>query len=155
MVAGFEQAALSAILAPSLRMVADSLSLTWRAQLTAAANKRYLKGNTFYTVTALGGMTVGSRNDVAACDFPVTIFALDVFNKTHGPCASHVIDARIAFLCVPWRGMVVELPRESSAIYTLWSGREGLKLSQASPSPPCPCTLLLVECMPDFLDMGI
>jgi ABC transporter transmembrane region 2 len=50
---------MSAVLAPSLRMVADSLSLTWRAQLTAAANKRYLKGNTFYTVTALGGMTVG------------------------------------------------------------------------------------------------
>lgn len=50
------QALASAILAPSLRHVADSLSLSWRRQLTAVAHKRYLKRINFYTVSQLAGM---------------------------------------------------------------------------------------------------
>ena len=50
------QAVASAILAPSLRHVADSLALSWRRQLTAAAHKRYLAHNNFYTVSQLAGM---------------------------------------------------------------------------------------------------
>ncbi|CAL5222677.1 g5077 [Coccomyxa viridis] len=50
------QAAASAVLAPSLRHVADSLSLSWRRQLTAVAHKRYLKRINFYTVSQLAGM---------------------------------------------------------------------------------------------------
>lgn len=46
----------SAVLAPSLRYVADSLALSWRRQLTAAAHARYLKHNNFYTVSQLAGM---------------------------------------------------------------------------------------------------
>ena len=52
------QAFASAVLAPSLRHVADSLSLNWRTQLTAAAHRRYLKGKNAYTVTNLAGMQV-------------------------------------------------------------------------------------------------
>ena len=44
------------MLAPSLRYVADSLALSWRHQLTAAAHARYLKHNNFYTVSQLAGM---------------------------------------------------------------------------------------------------
>ena len=44
------------MLAPSLRYVADSLALSWRRQLTAAAHARYLKHNNFYTVSQLAGM---------------------------------------------------------------------------------------------------
>ena len=52
------QALASAVLAPSLRHVADSLSLSWRRQLTAVAHKRYLKRINFYTVSQLAGMQV-------------------------------------------------------------------------------------------------
>ena len=38
--------------------MADSLSLSWRRQLTAVAHKRYLKRNNFYTVSQLAGMQV-------------------------------------------------------------------------------------------------
>ena len=55
------QAAASAVLAPSLRHVADSLSLSWRRQLTAVAHKRYLKRINFYTVSQLAGMQVRPR----------------------------------------------------------------------------------------------
>lgn len=48
----------SAILAPSLRHVADSLALHWRRQLTAVTHKRYLKRINFYTVSNLAGMQV-------------------------------------------------------------------------------------------------
>ena len=44
------------MLAPSLRYVADSLALSWRRQLTAAAHARYLKHNNFYTVSQLADM---------------------------------------------------------------------------------------------------
>lgn len=50
------QSAASAILAPSLRHVADSLALTWRSRLTRAAASKYLTGKTFYTVAELSGM---------------------------------------------------------------------------------------------------
>ncbi|KAK9846568.1 hypothetical protein WJX81_006713 [Elliptochloris bilobata] len=50
------QAVASAVLAPSLRYVADSLALSWRRQLTAAAHARYLAHNNFYTVSQLAGM---------------------------------------------------------------------------------------------------
>ena len=52
------QAVASAVLAPSLRHVADSLSLSWRRQLTAAAHQRYLARINFYTVSQLAGMQV-------------------------------------------------------------------------------------------------
>lgn len=51
------QSAASAILAPSLRHVADSLALTWRSRLTRAAASKYLTGKTFYTVAELSGMS--------------------------------------------------------------------------------------------------
>ncbi|EIE25187.1 hypothetical protein COCSUDRAFT_65142 [Coccomyxa subellipsoidea C-169] len=50
------QALASAILAPSLRHVADSLALHWRKQLTAVTHKRYLQRINFYTVSNLAGM---------------------------------------------------------------------------------------------------
>ncbi len=50
------QAAASAVLAPSLRYVADSLALSWRRQLTDAAHARYLARNNFYTVAQLAGL---------------------------------------------------------------------------------------------------
>ncbi|CAL8461843.1 g1374 [Coccomyxa elongata] len=50
------QALASAILAPSLRHVADSLALHWRRQLTAVTHKRYLQRINFYTVSNLAGM---------------------------------------------------------------------------------------------------
>ena len=49
------QSAASAVLAPSLRHVADALALTWRKRLTAAAHSRYFRGNTFYTTSQLAG----------------------------------------------------------------------------------------------------
>lgn len=49
------------MLAPSLRHVADSLSLSWRRQLTAVAHKRYLRRINFYTVSQLAGMQVRPR----------------------------------------------------------------------------------------------
>lgn len=52
------QAVASAILAPSLRHVADSLALHWRKQLTAVTHKRYLQRINFYTVSNLAGMQV-------------------------------------------------------------------------------------------------
>ena len=52
------QAVASAILAPSLRHVADSLSLSWRRQLTAVAHQRYLARINFYTTSQLAGMQV-------------------------------------------------------------------------------------------------
>ncbi|KAL3156583.1 hypothetical protein ABBQ38_000874 [Trebouxia sp. C0009 RCD-2024] len=50
------QSAASAVLAPSLRHVADALAMTWRRRLTAAAHSRYFRGNTFYTTSQLAGM---------------------------------------------------------------------------------------------------
>lgn len=50
------QSAASAVLAPSLRHVADALAMTWRRRLTAAAHSRYFKGNTFYTTSQLAGV---------------------------------------------------------------------------------------------------
>ena len=50
------QSAASAVLAPSLRHVADLLALEWRARLTKAAAARYLARNTFYTASQLAGM---------------------------------------------------------------------------------------------------
>jgi hypothetical protein len=41
--------------------VADSLSLSWRRQLTAVAHKRYLKHNNFYAVSQLAGMQVRAK----------------------------------------------------------------------------------------------
>ncbi len=52
------QALASAILAPSLRHVADSLALHWRKQLTAVTHKRYLQRINFYTVSNFAGMQV-------------------------------------------------------------------------------------------------
>ena len=60
------QAVASAILAPSLRHVADSLSLSWRRQLTAAAQQRYLARINFYTTSQLAGMQVW-RQCSASC----------------------------------------------------------------------------------------
>ena len=50
------QSAASAVLAPSLRHVADSLALSWRTRLTRAAASNYLSGKVFYTVAELAGM---------------------------------------------------------------------------------------------------
>ncbi len=47
------QSAASAILAPSLRHVADMLALTWRSRLTDAILKQYLQGYLPYTVSQL------------------------------------------------------------------------------------------------------
>lgn len=52
------QSLLSAVLAPSLRFVTDSLALAWRRRLTGAAHRLYLKGNTFYTTAQLAGLQV-------------------------------------------------------------------------------------------------
>ncbi len=52
------QSVASAVLAPSLRQVADMLALNWRSRLTWAACDKYLAGNTFYTASQLGGMQV-------------------------------------------------------------------------------------------------
>lgn len=49
------QSAASAVLAPSLRHVANVLALTWRRRLTTAAHSRYFRGNTFYTTSQLAG----------------------------------------------------------------------------------------------------
>lgn len=50
------QSAASAVLAPSLRHVAESLALDWRTRLTRAAAANYLSGKVFYTVAELAGM---------------------------------------------------------------------------------------------------
>jgi ABC-type uncharacterized transport system fused permease/ATPase subunit len=50
------QSCASAVLAPSLRHVADMLALNWRARLTRSALAKYLAGNTFYTSSQLAGM---------------------------------------------------------------------------------------------------
>ena len=50
------QSAASAVLAPSMRHVADSLALHWRTRLTRAAHAKYLSGKTFYTVAELAGI---------------------------------------------------------------------------------------------------
>ncbi len=50
------QSAASAVLAPSLRHIADSLALSWRTRLTRAAATNYLSGKVFYTVAELAGM---------------------------------------------------------------------------------------------------
>ena len=47
------QSAASAVLAPSLRHVADMLALTWRSRLTNAILGKYLKGHVPYTVSEL------------------------------------------------------------------------------------------------------
>lgn len=52
------QSVASAILAPSLKLVADSLALEWRKQLTRTAHQRYLTGTTFYSTSQLAGMQV-------------------------------------------------------------------------------------------------
>lgn len=54
------QSAASAVLAPSLRHVANVLALTWRRRLTTAAHSRYFRGNTFYTTSQLAGQLFGS-----------------------------------------------------------------------------------------------
>lgn len=51
------QSAASAVLAPSLRHVADSLALHWRTRLTRAVAAKYLSGKVFYTVAELAGMS--------------------------------------------------------------------------------------------------
>lgn len=50
------QSAASAVLAPSLRHVADSLALSWRTRLTRAGAGNYLSRKVFYTVAELAGM---------------------------------------------------------------------------------------------------
>lgn len=50
------QSAASAVLAPSLRHIAESLALDWRTRLTRAAAANYLSGKVFYTVAELAGM---------------------------------------------------------------------------------------------------
>ena len=52
------QSVASAILAPSLRLVADRLALEWRKQLTRRAHQKYLAASTFYSVSQLAGMQV-------------------------------------------------------------------------------------------------
>ena len=54
------QSAASAVLAPSLRHVANVLALTWRRRLTAAAHSRYFRGNTFYSTSQLAGQRLKS-----------------------------------------------------------------------------------------------
>jgi hypothetical protein len=69
------QALASAILAPSLRHVADSLALQWRKQLTAVTHKRYLQRINFYTVSNLAGMQVGHQLLL----YPSDLFCLPCF----------------------------------------------------------------------------
>jgi len=52
------QSLASAILAPSLRLVADRLALEWRKQLTRRVHQKYLSGSNFYAVSQLAGMQV-------------------------------------------------------------------------------------------------
>ena len=52
------QSLASAVLAPSLTLVADSLSLEWRKQLTRRVHSKYLKGATFYALSNISGMQV-------------------------------------------------------------------------------------------------
>lgn len=51
------QSAASAVLAPSLRHIADMLALDWRAKLTKAISAKYLTGNACYITTELAGMS--------------------------------------------------------------------------------------------------
>lgn len=50
------QSAASAVLAPSLRHVADTLAMAWRDRLTRAAAAGYLTGRVSYTASQLAGM---------------------------------------------------------------------------------------------------
>ena len=61
------QSAASAVLAPSLRQVADALAMTWRRRLTTAAHARYFKGNTFYTTSQLAGLEAALAVLVLCC----------------------------------------------------------------------------------------
>lgn len=61
------QSAASAVLAPSLRQVADALAMTWRRRLTTAAHARYFKGNTFYTTSQLAGLAAALALLVLGC----------------------------------------------------------------------------------------
>jgi len=60
------QSLASAVLAPSLRMVADSLALEWRKQLTRRVHGKYLMGTNFYAVSQLAGLEVPTTS--ALCD---------------------------------------------------------------------------------------
>jgi len=52
------QAGASAVLAPSLRALGESLALSWRARLTSALHRKLLKGRTtLYTVRSLSGIS--------------------------------------------------------------------------------------------------
>lgn len=79
------QSAASAVLAPSLRYVADALALTWRKRLTAAAHTRYFKGNTFYTTSQLAG---GRSPAQSVADTCILLFAyqLQGFNVQRASC---------------------------------------------------------------------
>ncbi len=61
------QSAASAVLAPSLRQVADALAMTWRRRLTTAAHARYFKGNTFYTTSQLAGQLALLSHAMLCC----------------------------------------------------------------------------------------
>lgn len=74
------QSAASAVLAPSLRHVANVLALTWRRRLTTAAHSRYFRGNTFYTTSQLAGRLSGSL--FLACML-VPLCILSNLDKTH------------------------------------------------------------------------
>lgn len=50
------QSCASAILAPSLRHIADLLAVDWRAKLTKAISAKYLSGKTYCTTIELGGL---------------------------------------------------------------------------------------------------
>jgi ABC-type uncharacterized transport system fused permease/ATPase subunit len=54
--ASVAQSAASAVLAPGLRHVADTLALSWRARLTKVASAKYLAGGVPYTAAQLAGM---------------------------------------------------------------------------------------------------
>ena len=56
------QSLASAVLAPSLRLVADRLALEWRKQLTRRVHSKYLSGTNFYATSQLAGLQVSSRN---------------------------------------------------------------------------------------------
>lgn len=60
----------SAVLAPSLRYVADSLALEWRKQLTRTAHKKYLIRSVFYSTSHLGSMQVSAAQQLAPAAAP-------------------------------------------------------------------------------------
>ena len=55
------QSLASAILAPSLRLVADRLALQWRKQLTRRVHSKYLSGTNFYATSQLANLQVSSQ----------------------------------------------------------------------------------------------